>query len=165
VRAGCNPVAGSSKATTCASRTTRAPPSTGAPICAGASRACAGGSGGITSTLYFAGHALWNYFTTPLLLTRCEIEEHGRTMAVTFPAGIATHSRRQRFHFDESGLLTRLEYTAEVFGKWARGRHECRNHRSFDGLVFPTSRRVTLGPLPRPTIIWIEVDDVTCLRE
>ena len=115
--------------------------------------------------LYFAGYALWNYFTTPLLLTRCEIEERGRTMRVTFPPEIPTHSRRQVFHFDESGLLTRLDYTAEVFGKWARGRHECRNHKSFDGLVFPTSRRVTLGPLPRPTIIWIEVDDVTCLRK
>ena len=115
--------------------------------------------------LYFAGYALWNYFTTPLLLTRCEIEERGRTMEVTFPPDVPTHSRRQRFHFDESGLLTRLDYTAEVFGKWARGRHECRDHRSFDGLVFPTSRRVTLGALPRPTIIWIEVDDVTCLRQ
>jgi hypothetical protein len=67
-------------------------------------------------------------------------------------------------HFDERRLLTRLDYTAEVFGKWARGRHECRGHRSFDGLVFPTSRRVTLGPLPRPTIIWIEVDDVSVTR-
>jgi hypothetical protein len=115
--------------------------------------------------LYFSGYALWNYFTTPLLLTRCEVEERGRTMLVTFPADIPTHSRRQRFHFDENGLLTRLDYTAEVFGKWARGRHECRNHRTFDGLVFPTSRRVTLGALARPTIIWIEVDDVACLRQ
>jgi hypothetical protein len=115
--------------------------------------------------LYFAGYAIWNYLTTPLLLTRCEVEEHGRTLAVTFPPDIPTHSRRQRFHFDERGLLTRLDYTAEVFGKWARGRHECSNHRTFDGLVFPTCRRVTLGALPRPTIIWIEVDDVTCLRQ
>ena len=45
------------------------------------------------------------------------------------------------------------------------GHHECRDHRSFDGLVFPTSRRVTLGALPRPTIIWIEVEDVACLRQ
>jgi hypothetical protein len=111
--------------------------------------------------LYFAGYALWNYFTTPLLLTRCELEERGRTLAVTFPPELPTHSRRQLFHFDENGLLTRLDYTAEVFGKWARGRHTCREHRSFDGLVFPTSRRVTLGALPRPTIIWIEVEDVS----
>jgi hypothetical protein len=115
--------------------------------------------------LYFAGYALWNYFTTPLLLTRCEVEERGRTLEVIFPPEIPTHSRRQLFHFDETGLLTRLDYTAEVFGRWARGRHECRAHRSFDGLVFPTSRRVTFGALPRPTIIWIEVDDVTCLRQ
>jgi hypothetical protein len=115
--------------------------------------------------LYFAGYALWNYFTTPLLLTHCEVEERGRTLAVTFPPEIPTHSRRQLFHFDENFLLTRLDYTAEVFGKWARGRHECRGHRSFDGLVFPTSRRVTLGALPRPTIVWIEVDDVTCLKQ
>ena len=115
--------------------------------------------------LYFSGYAIWNYFTTPLLLTRCEVEEHGRTLEVTFPPEIPTHSRRQRFHFDDDGLLTRLDYTAEVFGRWARGHHECRNHRSFDGLVFPTSRRVTLGALPRPTIIWIEVEDVACLRQ
>ncbi len=53
--------------------------------------------------LYFAGYALWNYFTTPLLLTRCELEERGRTMEVTFPPDIPTHSRQQRFHFDENG--------------------------------------------------------------
>jgi hypothetical protein len=115
--------------------------------------------------LYFAGYALWNYFATPLLLTRCELEQRGpNTLAATFPPEIPTHSRRQLFHFDDHGLLTRLDYTAEVFGKWARGRHECGEHRTFDGLVFPTRRRVTFGALPGPTIIWIEVDDVTCLR-
>ena len=111
--------------------------------------------------LYFAGYACWNYFTTPLLLTRADLREEGRRLHARFPDDVPTHSRRQTFHFDGDGLLTRIDYTAEVFGKWARAKHVCTGHREFDGLVFPTSRRVTPRGAPGPTLIWIETDDVS----
>jgi hypothetical protein len=114
--------------------------------------------------LYFAGYALWNYFTTPMLLTRAELAEDERRLHATFPDDVPTHSRRQTFHFDGDGLLTRIDYTAEVFGKWARAKHVCTGHRAFDGLVFPASRRVTLRGTRWPTIVWIETDEVSVLR-
>jgi hypothetical protein len=70
--------------------------------------------------LYFAGYALWNYFNTPLLLTRCDVEERNGSLRVRFPPYVPSHARTTVFHFDELRLLTRLDYTAEVFGKWAR---------------------------------------------
>lgn len=115
--------------------------------------------------LYFAGYALWNYFTTPLFLTRArELVEVPPRIHATFPDGLPTHSRRQTFQFDDTGLLTRLDYTAEVFGKWARAKHVCSGHREFDGLVYPTSRRVTPLRSPLPTLVWIETDEVSVLR-
>jgi hypothetical protein len=116
--------------------------------------------------LYFAGYALWNYFATPLLLTRAgvEVEESANRLRVTFPSEVPTHSRRQVFQFDDRALLVRLDYTAAVFGRWARAQHVCRDHRNFDGLVFPTHRRVTPRGLPGPTLVWIDVEDVSVRR-
>lgn len=114
--------------------------------------------------LYFAGYALWNYFTTPLLLTRADCREDGRRLHAIFPDDLPTHSRRQTFHFDDDGLLTRIDYTAEVFGLWARAKHVCTGHLQFDGLVYPTSRRVTPRGALGPTLVWIETDEVSVER-
>jgi hypothetical protein len=116
--------------------------------------------------LYFAGYALWNYFTTPLLLTRdgIELNEEGRTLRATFPEGFPTHSREQTFRVDEHGLIVRLDYTAEVFGAWARAKHICCDHREFDGLVLPTRRRVTPRGSPFPLLVRIDVDAVSVNR-
>jgi hypothetical protein len=119
--------------------------------------------------LHFAGYAMWNYLTTPFLLARPGFEVHeldGRRLRVLFPPDIPTHCREQTFHFDESGLLTRLDYTAEVFGNWARAAHLCDEHREYDGIVFPTRRRVYPRrrdgrPRPRPTLVWIDVESVS----
>jgi hypothetical protein len=113
--------------------------------------------------LYFAGYALWNYLTTPLLLTRAgvEVRESGRTLHVTLPEGLPTHSREQSFLLDDDGLIVRHDYTAEVFGGWAKAKHLCSEHRKFDGLVFPTRRRVTPRNSPFPTLVWIDVDRVS----
>jgi hypothetical protein len=110
--------------------------------------------------LYFAGYALWNYFTTPLLLTRdgVELRAEGRILHARFPTELPTHSRDQSFHVDERGLIVRLDYTAEVFGSWAKADHRCSEHRAFDGLVFPTRRRVTPHGRRRPTLVSITVD-------
>ena len=104
--------------------------------------------------LYFLGYALWNYAVTPFvfLWTGFDCREGApwrardgatqRSLHVTYPPAFPTHSREQRFYFDDRGLLRRIEYSADVFGGWARAVHECDSHRTFDGLVFPTHRVV-----------------------
>ncbi len=126
--------------------------------------------------LHFAGYALWNYFNAPFILGRpgfetAELEpweeggERWRRLRVRFPSVVPTHSREQVFYFDAAGRLRRHDYTAEVFGGWARAAHYCTDHRDFGGLLLPTRRRVYPRrrdgrPRPFPTLVWIDVDDV-----
>jgi len=128
--------------------------------------------------LHFAGYALWNYVAAPFMFTRPGFElterepweEQGqrwRRLRVLFPDDIPTHSREQDFYFDDRGLLRRLDYTAEVFGGWAKAAHYCTEHRQFDGLVVPTRRRVfprkrNNRSRPFPTLVWLEIEEVTC---
>ena len=102
---------------------------------------------------YFAGYAMWNYLTTPLLLARDDVRvaegeprevggETLRTLNVSFAPGLDTHSPEQTFYFDRGGLLRRLDYVAEVVGGWARAAHMCADHVEADGLRFPTRRWV-----------------------
>jgi hypothetical protein len=114
--------------------------------------------------LYFSGYAIWGYATFPFHLTLpgVEVEEAGeRRLRVRYPAGWPVHSREQDFHFDESGLLVRNDYTAEVIGGWAHAVHLSAEHRSFDGLVLPTRRRVHPSATKRVTLVRIEIDEVT----
>jgi hypothetical protein len=117
---------------------------------------------------YFAGYAMWNYLTLPALLLRDDIawrEAEPGVLDATFPAHLPTHCPDQRFHFDPStGLLTRHDYTAEVFGEWARAAHVVLEHGSWEGVPYPSKRRVT----PRmpdghvaenPVLIWIELHE------
>ena len=125
---------------------------------------------------YFAGYAMWNYLTTPLLLTRDGVEvaegepwrqgdEEWRRLEVTFPEGLDTHSRRQSFYFDAQGRLRRHDYVAEVVGRWARAAHYCAEHAQAGGLVFPTRRWVRqIRPgntsLPFPTLVRLELSEL-----
>ena len=125
---------------------------------------------------YFAGYALWNYLTTPLLLTRDGVAvregrpwrddgEIWRRLEATFSEGIDTHARDQVFYFDDRGLLRRLDYVAEVIGGWARAAHMCADHIESGGLSFPTRRRVRpIGPrnraLPFPTMVSLELSEI-----
>jgi hypothetical protein len=126
--------------------------------------------------LYFTGSALWNYVTAPFVFTTPGFEVHQiepwkegtevwSRLLVTFPDVLHTHSRRQVFYFDAHGLLKRLDYTAEEFGKRADAAHYCFDHREFDGLTFPTRRRVFLRrsdgrPRRWPLLIWIDIEAV-----
>lgn len=123
--------------------------------------------------LYFATYAIWTYVSTPFVFMREDYQvveldpwvENGEPwsrLAVTFPEHVHTHSRDQVFYIDATGLICRHDYTAEPIGGWAKAAHYCRDHRSFDGLVVPTRRRV----YPRkpnnqrrsaPLLVWIEV--------
>lgn len=95
-----------------------------------------------------------------------DVEELGRNcLRVRYPAGWPVHSREQVFHFDDAGLLRRNDYTAEVIGSWAHAAHLCEDHRTFDGLVVPTRRRVhprrrNDEPLRAITLVKIAVDHV-----
>lgn len=122
---------------------------------------------------YFAGYGLWNYLSTPLLLTheRITVTEGGywreageqwRRLEVSFPPGIHTHSMRQTFYADSVGRIRRHDYVAEPVGWWARAAHYSTDRRSFRGLVFPTRRRVRpqgVGgrTLPQPTLVALDI--------
>jgi hypothetical protein len=109
-------------------------------------------------SIYFAGYAIWNYLTTPLLLTREGVEvtegepwpadgETWRRLEASFPDGLDTHSREQTFYFDEDRMLRRHDYVAEVIGGWAHAAHMCSDHVESEGMVFPTRRWVRpIGP-------------------
>ncbi len=125
---------------------------------------------------YFAGYAMWNYLTTPLLLTRDGVEvaegddweeggEPWRRLEARFPPSIDTHSTRQTFYFDARRRLRRHDYVADVVGRWARVAHYCADHVQASGLVFPARRwvrplRPGNRPLPFPTMVWLELTDL-----
>jgi hypothetical protein len=126
--------------------------------------------------IYFSGYAMWTYLTTPFLfrLPGFEIqegeawtegEETWRRLDVVFPESIASHSREQAFYFDEAGLLRRHDYSADVMGGTASANYAT-DHQTFDGLVFPTKRRVyARGPDNRPIVervaVAIDLSDIT----
>jgi hypothetical protein len=126
--------------------------------------------------LYFASYALWGYVGAPFIFTRPgyeleEIEpwrergEEWRGLRVRFPENVPAHSREQRYYFGPDGLLRRNDYTAEVFGAWAKAAHYCSDYREFGGFMIPTRRRaMPRGPGNRPLraigIVKIAVDDV-----
>jgi hypothetical protein len=126
--------------------------------------------------LYFAGYAMWNYLTTPFLLEWPDLEvsegegievdgERWRRLDVTFPEGFHTHCREQSFYFDPTGMLRRHDYSPDVVATFANAAHFCERHREFDGLVFPTRRRVVPKgprgrPLGGPTMVWLELDSI-----
>lgn len=112
--------------------------------------------------MYFAGYAWWNYVTLPFVLAgpgfvlrelspRRVRGETWRRLHATFPPELHTHSRKQVFWFDPQGLLRRHDYRADVMGFWAYARHVVDEHRTFDGLVVPTRRRV------RPRVPWLDL--------
>jgi hypothetical protein len=106
----------------------------------------------LIQTTYFISYAMWNYLTSPFLFTYPGVEtkeiepwqENGQTwraLAVTFPDTIATHSTEQIFYFDATGKQQRLDYQPAVNGNTPVAPYTD-DHRTFDGIVFPTRRRI-----------------------
>ncbi len=126
--------------------------------------------------LYFAGYAMWNYLTAPFLFERPGFglregdpieheDETWRRLDVSFPDGFHTHCREQSYYFGPDGLLRRHDYSPDVVSPHANAAHFSWAHERFDGLVFPTSRRVVPKgpggrPLGGPTIVSIELESV-----
>jgi hypothetical protein len=118
---------------------------------------------------------LWNDLTTPFLLAYPSVQvreispwqQHDQTwrrLRATFPASITTHSAEQVFYFGDDGLLRRLDYTVEADG--GRAAHYTEGYKTFDGLAFPTRRRVyRRNPDGTPdrslTAITVDIHDIT----
>ncbi len=117
---------------------------------------------------YFAGYAAWNYLTFPALLSRDDIawsDISETTLEARFPESLPTHSPLQRFHIDsESGLLRQHDYTAEVFGGWAKAANVVEEHGEWEGVPYPSQRKVTPRkgdgrPRAFPLLVGIEIGD------
>lgn len=110
--------------------------------------------------VYFFGYALAHYLSLPFSLREgrlvaCRAVRGGGILEVELPADLPTHCRRQVFHFDETSLLVRHDYCAEVVGSWARGAHFWRRYVEVDGFWVATERHVVprLGPLLFPSTV------------
>ncbi len=122
---------------------------------------------------YFANYAFWNYFTFPALLMNEEItweEKTEKILQATFPDSIPTHSKVQTFHFNaESGLLSQHDYTAEIISTFATAANIVLEHKKRNGVLLPSSRRVTprFGnkPLTKPVLIDINVHDFKLMSD
>jgi hypothetical protein len=124
-----------------------------------------------TQLAYFAGYAMWTYLTMPFLMLADGIEcqevepwvedgETWRALKVTFPGSYATHSAEEIFYFDDKGLIRRNDYTAEIVNA-AKSAHYLHDYQMFDGIMFPTRRRVyRRGPArePQKDLVIISVD-------
>jgi hypothetical protein len=100
---------------------------------------------------YFIGYAIWNYVSIPFLLAEPgfvvreaggheENDEYWRVLEVTFPDGFHAHTQEQKFYFGPDLMLRRIDYVTDVVGGVAA--HYCFDHRKYDGITFPTLRRV-----------------------
>ena len=101
--------------------------------------------------LYFGGYALWGYVVAPFIFTRpgFEVEEiepwreRGEEwpgLRVRWPETLPAHSREQLYYFGPDGLIRRNDYTAEVFGRWAKATHYCWDYRDFAGIQDPDAQ-------------------------
>jgi hypothetical protein len=114
-----------------------------------------------TQLAYFAGYAMWMYLTVPFSLlsdsVACEDaepwDEDGETwraLRVSFPSSYVTHCSGQTLYFDAKRMIRRQDYAPDVSGG-VKVAHYLHDHQAFDGIVFPTRRRVYLrGPDRRP---------------
>jgi hypothetical protein len=111
--------------------------------------------------LYFFGYALTHYHAVPFTLPTAELrawDPRRRALTVAFPPDVHTHSAVQRFQFDETGLILRHDYVADVAGAWARGAHFWRDFVTVEGFPIATHRRVLarLGRLPVPGAVALD---------
>lgn len=101
---------------------------------------------------HLAAVASWNHFVAPFVFTRSDVatEESWpwredaqiwRTLLVTYPATMVTHSRRQTCYFDDRGLLRRLDEDVDLLGALPAVQYQSR-YREFDGIMVPTRRMV-----------------------
>jgi hypothetical protein len=89
-------------------------------------------------------------------------------LGVTFPNTIANHNADQVFYYDDAFMLRRVDYSPDVTENPPVA-HYTYGHKTFDGFVFPTRRRVLLRDadgIANQTLvpITIEVTDLKVSR-
>jgi hypothetical protein len=125
---------------------------------------------GRLEALYFIGYTQWTYNAFPALLWRDDIEWQqigDDVLEARFAPQLPTHSQVQRFHMDPStGLLRQMDYTAEVFGSFAKAAHVVEAHEESDGIPYPSRRRVwsrkpdgSARTSPAPLMVKLDVHD------
>jgi hypothetical protein len=105
--------------------------------------------------IYFLGYSLLHYVSLPFSLREQELFEarrgsRGIELWFRFPEGADTHSRVQGFYFDESGLLLRHDYRAEILGTVFVGAHVSEEYQDVGGLLLATRRTVFAKPWHYP---------------
>ena len=105
--------------------------------------------------VYFFGYSLLHYAALPFSLRGRPLVDARRTrrgveLWCRFPAGADTHSAVEGFVFDESGLLIRHDYRAEIMGAVFNGAHVGHDHQRFGGLLIATRRTVYAKPWHYP---------------
>lgn len=105
--------------------------------------------------VYFLGYALVHYLSLPFSLRDAELIDarrgrDGVELWFRFPAHAETHSRVEGFFFDESGLLLRHDYRAEILGTVFNGAHVSADYVEVGGLLLATRRVVYAKPWHYP---------------
>jgi hypothetical protein len=115
---------------------------------------------------YFLGYSQANYHGYPFSLPRLAFvarRRHDRRDALTleYPAGVDAHCRRQVFHFDEDGLIARVDYRVDIVGRASTSAHFYEHYTEVAGIAFPRRRRIVarLGRLATGVnLISLDVD-------
>jgi hypothetical protein len=116
----------------------------------------------VLDTAFFAAYTLWNVLTAPFLYSYPgfsteelspwrENDEVWRRLRITFPQGVAMHSREQISYFGPDGLLRRHDFQIGILGDISLASYPS-NYREFSGIYVPTSRRVFLSASGQQTI-------------
>lgn len=112
---------------------------------------------------YFFGYAMIHYASLPYTLLDTKIidvktRSNGdwRTrIDIENPEGAHTHSKFESLYFDESGLLIRHDYCAEVSSPLAKAANFLVDYENVDGYLITKRRKVhfRLGRLKTPLIV------------
>ncbi|WP_444996465.1 hypothetical protein [Aliikangiella sp. IMCC44359] len=112
---------------------------------------------------YFFGYAMIHYASLPYTLTDTKIigvkkrnSGDWRTrIDIENPDGAHTHSKYETLYFDESGLLIRHDYCAEVSSPLAKAANFLVDYENVDGYLITKRRKVhfRLGRMKTPLIV------------
>jgi hypothetical protein len=119
--------------------------------------------------LYFFGYALAHYHSMPFTLGEGQCLGYRRArlgsevlegVVVRLPPSLHTHSERQVFYFDSTGVLRRHDYLAEVVGRWARAAHFWEDYEEAEGLLVAKRRHAVarLFGLPVPPLVAVHAE-------